>query len=193
MTYWEILLRQLARHGYKYDPDNKFALSSGKISEEYLDCRQALSRPMTLAALGKVIVPSLDPDTMAIGGLSFGADPISISVSHASARSFRPVRWFSIRREQKTHGAKRLIEGDIRPGEAVTVVEDVVTTGASVLKAIKACKDFGLKVTEVIVLVDREEGGLASIRHEVSGPVRAIYRFNDIRRYWHVNRTKFER
>lgn len=180
------LLEQLARHAYKYDSAEGFLLVSGKRSPEYLDCRQALSRPAAMAALGRVMIQEVSPHAVALGGLTLGADPIAMSASQASAETNQPLRWFTVRKEPKAHGRKKLIEGAVEPGESVTVVDDVVTSGQSTLKAIAACREEGLTVAQVLVLVDREESdGMAAIRREVGGlAVRAIFTKSEIKARW---------
>jgi orotate phosphoribosyltransferase len=94
-----------------------------------------------------------------IGGLTLGADPISYAISYASAGGPSPLRAFTVRKEAKTHGTGKLIEGPFQPGDSVAVIEDVITTGASALKAVDAVRAAGGIVAGVLALVDREEGG----------------------------------
>ena len=94
-----------------------------------------------------------------IGGLTLGADPISYAIAYASAESSMPIRAFTVRKEAKAHGLGRIIEGPFEQGDRVAVVEDVITTGGSALKAAQAIRDAGGKVVGVLALVDREEGG----------------------------------
>jgi orotate phosphoribosyltransferase len=95
----------------------------------------------------------------AVGGLTLGADPIACAISYASAGTRSPVRAFTVRKEPKTHGTGRLIEGPFRPGDKVVVIEDTITTGASTRKAVDAVRAAGGRVLGVLALVDREEGG----------------------------------
>ncbi len=94
-----------------------------------------------------------------VGGLTLGADPIAYAISYASAGTPRPLRAFTVRKEAKTHGTGKLIEGPFRPGDGVAVIEDVITTGGSALKAADAIRAAGGEVRGVLALVDREEGG----------------------------------
>jgi orotate phosphoribosyltransferase len=94
-----------------------------------------------------------------LGGLTLGADPISYAISYASATTTMPLRAFTVRKEVKAHGTGKLIEGPFQPGDRVVVVEDVITTGSSALKAVSAVEDAGGSVAGVLALVDREEGG----------------------------------
>lgn len=95
----------------------------------------------------------------AIGGLTLGADPISYAISYASAHADHPLRAFTVRKETKNHGTGKLLEGPFRQGDRVAVIEDVLTTGGSALRAIDAVRAAAGTVIGVLALVDREEGG----------------------------------
>ncbi len=189
------LLGELARYAYQYRPDNPFKLVSGQTSPEYLDCKLALSQPRAMAALGPVILRELVSDVVAIGGLTMGADPIAISACQASFETTHMVRWFSVRKDPKTHGQRKLIEGNVECGEKVAIVDDVVTTGKSTIQAIEKCREFGLQVSQVIVLVDREQSsGLSSIKKAAGNdiPVTAIFKKQEIVDEWHQQNAKHE-
>jgi orotate phosphoribosyltransferase len=94
-----------------------------------------------------------------VGGLTLGADPIACAISYASAASDAPVRAFTVRKEPKTHGTGKLIEGPFKEGDRVVVIEDTITTGGSARKAVDAVRAAGGTVVGVLALVDREEGG----------------------------------
>lgn len=181
------LLDELVQHAYQYSPEKPFLLVSGQYSDEYLDCKLALSQPRAMAALGPVFLARITVPIVAIGGLTMGSDPIAMSASQASFGSERPLRWFTVRKEAKGHGQKKLVEGSVQPGEAVAVVDDVCTTGGSTIKAIEAVRDFGLRVAQVIVLVDREQSdGITNIRR-AAGPevdVSAIFTKTDVKKRW---------
>ena len=98
-----------------------------------------------------------------VGGLTLGADPIACAISYASAATARPVRAFTVRKEVKAHGPGRRVEGAFEPEDRVVVVEDVITTGASTIRAIEAVRAEGGRVLGVLALVDREEGGREAI------------------------------
>ena len=95
----------------------------------------------------------------AIGGLTLGADPIAYAISYASAQTASPIRAFTVRKEAKAHGTGKLIEGPFQEGDRVAIVEDVITTGSSALRAVDAVRAAGGEVLGVLALVDREEGG----------------------------------
>ena len=144
----------------------QFTLASGKESEYYIDARLTTMSPEGLFLIGALALASLRksgwrPD--AIGGLTLGADPISYAVSYASAGSDNPLRAFTVRKEAKSHGTGRLIEGPFRAGDRVVVIEDVITTGGSALRAIEVIRAAQGRVVGALALVDRDEGGRQAI------------------------------
>jgi orotate phosphoribosyltransferase len=181
------LLDELVRHAYQYSPEKPFLLVSGQYSDEYLDCKLALSQPAAMASLGRVFLASINVPAVAIGGLTMGSDPIAMSTSQSSYGSAKPLRWFTVRKEAKGHGQKKLVEGSVKPGESVVVVDDVCTTGGSTVKAIEAARDFGLQVAQVIVLVDREQSdGIANIRNAAGAgvDVSAVFTKSQVKARW---------
>lgn len=144
-----------------YRPQNPFTLSSGKTSPVYIDCKKTtLGHSRAQYLIGHLLfhrINARDPD--GVGGLTLGADPIGVATSLVSGLYNRPIPAFVVRKETKGHGTKNPVEGDLISGARVVVVEDVVTTGASGLKAVQTCRDNGYEVLEVVALVDREEGG----------------------------------
>jgi orotate phosphoribosyltransferase len=110
-----------------------------------------------------------------------------MSTSQVSFGSAQPVRWFTVRKEAKGHGQKKLVEGSVQPGELVAVVDDVCTTGGSTVKAIEAARDFGLEVAQVLVLVDRQQSdGIANIRRAAGEgiEVTAVFTKDEVKRRW---------
>lgn len=168
------LLLLFASHAYQYRPEQPFTLSSGGTSPEYLDCRVALSEPLVLHNICKTLLPWLPKEVKAVGGLTMGADPLAVGLSLRAFEQSRMLRWFSVRKETKVHGRGRLIEGSVNKGEKVVVLEDVVTTGASTIKAIRACREAELDVVQVLAIVDREQGGMEAISKEL-GPGRIVH------------------
>jgi orotate phosphoribosyltransferase len=141
----------------------QFTLASGRISTLYIDARLTTMSPEGLALIGPLGLGALRRagwTVDAIGGLTLGADPIAYAISYASALAGeRLLRAFTVRKEPKTHGTGRLIEGPFHAGDRVAVVEDVITTGGSALQAANAVRSAGGQVVGVLALVDREEGG----------------------------------
>jgi orotate phosphoribosyltransferase len=102
----------------------------------------------------------------AIGGLTLGADPISYAISYASSTTASPLRAFTVRKAAKDHGTGKLIEGPFNRLDRVVVIEDVITTGSSALKAVEAVREAGGQILGVLALVDREEGGREALERE---------------------------
>lgn len=162
----------------------KFTLSSGRISDLYIDARLTTMSPEGLALigpLGREALRGAGWRVQAVGGLTLGADPVSYAIAYASALAGDEpaVRAFTVRKEAKAHGTGRLIEGPFRPGDRVAVIEDVITTGGSALRAVDAITAAGGEVAGVLAVVDREEGGREAI--EARGlPVLALVRARDV-------------
>ena len=143
-----------------------FVLASGQRSSFYIDCRLT-----TMSAEGQGLIGRLGWRAMkergwrprSVGGLTMGADPVAYAIAAASLGTDLVVDAFSVRKEAKTHGTGRAIEGCFTPGDEVVIVEDVITTGGSALKAIQAVEAEGGTVVAVLALVDREEGGRETI------------------------------
>lgn len=135
-------------------------LASGKISNYYIDGKQVTLSAQGLFLTAKVMLPMIQAvGANAVGGPTLGADPIAAAVSLLSSQSGKPVKAFIIRKEAKDHGMQKMIEGpSLETGDKVVMVEDVITTGGSVLKAIQEVEKLGAKVIKVICLVDRNEG-----------------------------------
>lgn len=155
----DLLAQRSARRG-------TFTLASGKQSDLYIDCRLTTMHPEGLALIGPLGLHAIGargwhPD--AVGGLTLGADPVSYAIAYASQLAGMPTRAFTVRKEAKTHGTGKLIEGPYSAGDRVVVIEDVITTGGSALKAVEAVRTAGGTVVGVLAVVDREEGGREAI------------------------------
>jgi orotate phosphoribosyltransferase len=142
----------------------EFTLASGKKATYYLDGKQ-----VTLDAAGARLVAEGLLDFLAaggmptaVGGMSIGADPITAAVVTMSGVRGVPLRGFMVRKEAKGHGTNQFVEGPVKPGDTAVIVEDVVTTGGSSLKAIERVEQFGMKVLGVLAVIDRMEGGAAA-------------------------------
>ena len=157
-----------------------FTLASGKKASFYLDCRR-----VTLDAKGAVLIAEgiLDllstdlPD--AVGGMAIGADPITGAIVTLAGTRGLPLKGFIVRKEAKEHGTGRAVEGPVVAGQDVVIVEDVVTTGGSSLKAIERVEEFGLNVREVISVVDRLQGASDTFRSH-GYPFRALVDLRDL-------------
>jgi len=142
-------------------------LASGKKSGFYIDGKQITLDPQGLLIVAKIILNLCrGAQAEAVGGPTLGADPIAAAVSLLSSSTGKPMKAFIVRKEAKGHGMQKMIEGPaLKEGDRVVMVEDVVTTGGSVLKAIQEVEKTKARVVKVICLVDREEGAA-----EVLGP-----------------------
>ena len=157
-----------------------FTLASGKKAKYYLDGKQVTLDPHGSKLIAEGILDLLAEADMpdAIGGMSIGADPITSAVVTMSAVRDTPLLGFMVRKEAKGHGTNQYIEGPVRPGQKVVIVEDVVTTGGSSLKAIERVEAFGLEVTGVIAIIDRMEGGAAAFA-KAGYPLRSLLAITD--------------
>jgi len=159
----------LVKKAIRYSNTSDFKLASGKMSNFYIDCRKVTHNAEGKYLIGNIIFNMIkDLPVEAIGGLTLGADPIAAAVAYTAFLNKKPVNSFVVRKEQKEHGLKKLVEGDVQAGNRVVIVDDVITTGGSTIKAITAARAEGLEVVQVIVLVDREEGGREEIANYVS-------------------------
>ena len=179
--YRERLLRLLREKSFRYSPDKPFTLVSGRVSPYYIDCRPVTHNAQGLFLIGEIFWEMLrDLRVAAVGGLTMGADPIAHAIALTSYLKGRPINAFSVRKMTKEHGTGGLVVGDVKPGDQVVILEDVVTTGASTLKAIAAARDFGLEVDRVLILVDRQEGGREAVA-AVSPRVEAVFTLADLK------------
>lgn len=150
-----LLAERSARRGH-------FTLASGRQSTLYIDARLTTMSPDGLALIGPLGLAALRGagwQITAVGGLTLGADPVSYAIAYASAVAGTPLRAFTVRKEAKAHGTGRLIEGPFHAGDRVAVIEDVITTGGSALRAVDTIRAAGGVVAGVLAVVDREEGG----------------------------------
>jgi orotate phosphoribosyltransferase len=170
-----LLAERSARRGH-------FTLASGRQSTLYIDARLTTMSPDGLALIGPLALAALRASGWvvdAVGGLTLGADPVSYAIAYASALAGEPVRAFTVRKEAKAHGTGRLVEGPFREGDRVAVIEDVITTGGSALRAAVAIRAAGGTPVGVLALVDREEGGREAL--ESAGlPVLSLARASEI-------------
>ncbi len=172
----------LAQRSYE---NRKVTLASGRESDFYLDCKQTTLEPEGLYLAGRLLLDAVRRGAAvdAVGGPTLGADPLVAACAVLSFLDGRPLPAFILRKEPKGHGTRAYVEGAkfLPEGTRVAIVEDVVTTGGSSLKAAERAKEAGLRVAKIVCLVDREEGGAATIRaagydHE------AIFTIDEVRR-----------
>ncbi len=156
----------------------KVTLSSGREADYYVDAKRAILRPAGFAAMGELIRAEAESAAAtAVGGMTMGADAIACSALAAGA----DVKAFFVRKERKEHGLQRWIEGPpLAAGERCLVVEDVVTTGGSTVRAIERVREEGLEVAAVVSVLDRLAGGAAAIEAAAGAPYRALTTIDDL-------------
>ncbi len=159
-----------------------FVLASGRRSSFYFDCKLTTCFAEAMPLIGAAFLREFargGKQPLSVGGLTSGADPIASAIAHASNGGRQRLDAFIVRKERKDHGTTKWVEGC--PRSPVAVVDDVVTSGGSVLRAIERCREEGLEVAQVGVLLDREEGGMAAVEAAVPGvPVTALFRKSEL-------------
>jgi len=158
-------------------------LASGKISDFYFDGKQTTLHPEGATLVGELMYSEIQrhfPQAEGVGGPTLGADPIAIALAMVSQRKGFPLFTFIVRKEPKGHGTMNWIEGaqHLKPGMRVVLVEDVITSGGSLLKAFQIVKEAGLYPVGAVVLVDREEGGREILESE-GLPVKSLFKKSD--------------
>lgn len=168
----ELLQRRSIRHG-------EFVLASGVRSSYYIDCRPSTMSGEGQALIGRLGLVALrgrDWRPRSVGGLTMGADPVAYAIARASVDLPPAIDAFSVRKQAKEHGTGKRIEGNFAAGDAVVVIEDVITSGGSALQAIEAVTAEGGRVLGVLAVVDREQGGRAKLEaagHDVIALITA--------------------
>ena len=173
----EELLELLKKYAYQ---KGEFKLSSGKTSEHYVNCK-----PVTLCGRGLTLSSLLllkEVETSYVGGLTLGADPLVSGVALVSALDSRLVNGLIVRKEAKGHGTQAYIEGLLPPeGTKITVLEDVITTGGSAIKAATRLRDVGYVVERVVAIVDRQEDKEADeFMESVNLELRSLFTLDEI-------------
>jgi orotate phosphoribosyltransferase len=176
-----ILLDLLCTQAYS---EGDFTLSSGQKSTYYINGKRVTLDATGAVAIGRLMRAALLPQTEAVAGLTLGADPIVSAISVVSAYENAPIPGLIIRKEAKGHGTQAYIEGPELPtGSLIAVVEDVVTTGQSALKAVNRLQDAGYQVQQVLALVDREQGG-AQVYQDLGLTFSALFTIQDLQQRW---------
>ncbi|WP_017663650.1 orotate phosphoribosyltransferase [Baaleninema simplex] len=174
------LLHLLATLAYR---EGDFVLSSGQKSSYYINGKLVTLHPEGALCVGRLLLSMLAEDTQAVAGLTLGADPVVSAVSVVSAIEGRSIPAFIVRKEAKGHGTRAYIEGPpLDAGAKVVVLEDVVTTGQSAMKAVTRLRDAGYQVDRVISLVDRQQGG-AEFYREQGLEFEAVFTIAEIQEY----------
>ncbi len=178
----ERLIEYIKAHSFLKSDTPVFRLASGKMSSFYFDLRKTTLSPEGQYLIGNLFCDKLDAlklSPKAIGGLTMGADPVATAVAYCSHLRGKPIEAFVIRKEPKAHGTGRQIEGNVEAGDPVVIIDDVLTTGGSTIKAVEAAKKAGLEIQAVIVLIDRcEQNGRQNVEAE-GYPVHAVLTIKD--------------
>jgi len=174
----EQLITLLAKNAYR---EGAFVLSSGAKTNFYLDAKQITYHPNGVGLVGRSVLAAIRPfGVQAVGGLTMGADAIVASSIWAGLEAGLQIPGFVVRKEAKKHGLEKWIEGINPKSLRVAIVDDVITSGNSVLKAVDAAREAGAKVEVVVGLIDRQEGGAREIERR-GVAFRAICTIEEIR------------
>ena len=173
------LLELLLEHSFER---KQVTLSSGATSTFYIDCKQTSLRAEGHFLIGQLLRAAIDrlaPDAEAVGGLTLGADPLASAVSLMSFLAGKPLHAFIVRKDAKGHGTGAWLEGagSLRTGARAVILEDVITTGGSTLRAIERARAADLSIACVVGLVDRNEGGREAI--EAEAPLATLFSRSD--------------
>jgi orotate phosphoribosyltransferase len=180
-TLRRYLLDLFCQVAYK---EGDFTLSSGQRSTYYINGKQVTLHPQGGLAVGRMLLSLVPDEAVAVAGLTLGADPIVTAVSVVAAYEGRSLTPLIVRKEAKGHGTQAYIEGPTLPADSsVVVLEDVVTTGQSALKAVDRLRQAGYVVNQVIALVDRQQGG-AELYQEQGLQFQTVFSISDIQVRW---------
>jgi orotate phosphoribosyltransferase len=156
-----------------------FVLKSGRRSSWFIDAKQTTCRPDGMLLVADALLDALPADVTAIGGLTMGADAVAFATAGIAATRGRALRAFSVRKEEKDHGAGGRVAGALEPGDRVAITEDAVTRGVSMLEAAEVVRAFGAEPVLLVPVVDR--GGTVEARAATAGlPLRALVTAPDL-------------
>ncbi|MBD1909293.1 MULTISPECIES: orotate phosphoribosyltransferase [unclassified Leptolyngbya] len=180
-TLRQKVLTLFAEVAYK---EGEFTLSSGQTSSYYINGKQVTLHAWGGLAVGRLLLAQVPEEAIAVAGLTLGADPLVTATSVAAAYEGRSLTALIVRKEAKGHGTQAYIEGPtLPPGSSVAVLEDVVTTGQSALKAVDRLEAAGYKVSHILALVDRQQGG-AELYQERGLTFHSLFTIQDIQGEW---------
>lgn len=177
------LLTLICQRAYR---EGDFTLSSGQKSSYYINGKQVTLDAEGGYLTGKLMFEALPPATQAVGGLTLGADPIATAVSLVSYLAGHPLPAFIVRKQSKGYGANLQVEGPPLPaGTVVTILEDVVSTGASALKAVEAAQGMGWEIATILTIVDRQQGG-AELYAQYGLNYRALFTVAEVQTHYRL-------
>lgn len=175
------LLDLFCRGAYQ---EGDFVLSSGQRSTYYINGKLVTLHPQGALMVGRLLLDLIPPETVAVAGLTLGADPLVTAVSLVGVYGERTLFPLIIRKEAKGHGTRAYIEGlELPHSSPITVLEDVVTTGQSALKAVDRLQAAGYQVNQILALVDRQQGG-AELYQSHNLPFQTLFTIQDIQAHW---------
>jgi orotate phosphoribosyltransferase len=175
------LLELLKKRSFRRtEPGQIFTLASGEKSEYFIDGKMTAVSSEGATLIGEVLYEwTKEANIDAIGGLQVGAVPLATAAAISYQQHGRPIEGFWVRDEVKTHGTQKQIEGGLRKGMRVAVIDDVFTKGGSTLKAVEAVRAFGCEVVLVLALVDRLRGAKALFQQNGIADCRTVFTIRD--------------
>jgi orotate phosphoribosyltransferase len=159
------LIELIIDKAFNYSEEPIYKLVSGRLSNYYFNCKAVTLSPEGIYVIGHILYDTIkDLKVNAIGGLTLGADPLSFATAYTSHLKEDPIEAFVVRKKAKEHGTMQWIEGNVKEGDRVVIVDDVITSGKSTIEAIIRARDAGLDIVKVIALIDRQEGGREAVK-----------------------------
>ena len=187
------LIDLILSNSFKFTQKPSFKLVSGEKSNFYFNCKPTSLNPEGMFLIGNLLYGLIRKETAwkvkAIGGLTLGADPVAGAIAYTSYVKGKPIEAFVVRKEPKKHGTMLWVEGNVKKGDKVLIIEDVITTGNSTKKAIKRAKLAGLKVIGIVALIDRQEGG-KEVVERMGLPFKALLTKEEIFKVYKKKRNK---
>jgi len=178
--YLTHLLETLYTRSFMFDAEKGFTLSSGAKTDVYIDAKKTVLSAEGMELTGYAFYQMLKLEPVdGIGGLTLGADPIAYATALVATMNGKSLDAFVVRKEAKQHGTRKWIEGNLKDGAWVAIVDDVVTTGASTILAIERAREAGFQIRRVIALVDRQEGAKENILAKTKCKLESLYTKTD--------------